>query len=100
MHSIFVAPLLFSLVAAIAVDRKANYNGYQVVRLEVGNHLAQVTDLIKDLSLSTWNGGPRPDSTVDVVVPAAVVSTFEASTAGKITPGFFLGVFSLCIYIC
>ena len=89
MHSFLLAPLLFGLVAAIVVDRKANYDGYQVVRLEVGNHLSQVTNLIKDLSLSTWNGGPRPDSTVDVVVPAAVVSTFEASTAGKFIQSLF-----------
>ena len=38
--------------------------------------------LIKTLSLSTWNGGPKPNSEVDIVVPAAVTEQFEAGTVG------------------
>lgn len=78
-----LAPLFINLVSAIAVSRKANYDGYQVVRLQVGGNLDRVNNLIKDLSLSTWNGGPKEDSTVDVVVPAAVVDTFEDKVAGE-----------------
>ena len=76
-------PLFFSLVASVAVTRKANYDGYQVVRLQVGEHLDQVENLINDLGLSTWNGGPKEDSTVDVVVPAAAVNTFTNEVTGE-----------------
>ena len=82
MHLFFLATFAFGLVSAVAVNKKANYDGFQVVRLEVGDHLAQVKALIETLGLSTWNGGPKADSTVDVVVPPAAVKTFEDSTAG------------------
>ena len=83
MKLLLLAPLFLSLNSAVVVPRKANYDGYQVVRLQVGDHLTQVQNLIKDLSLSTWNGGPKTDATVDVVVPAAAVKTFDAEVAGK-----------------
>ena len=69
---------LCSIVHAAIVPRSANYDGYQVVRLEVGDNLARVQSLIRTLSLSTWNGGPQKESTVDVVIPTDVTGEFNA----------------------
>lgn len=74
--------LLLGLASAVAVPQKSNYDGYQVIRLQVGNNLTQVQNTIKTLSLSTWNGGPKENSEVDIVVPPAVTGEFEADTAG------------------
>lgn len=74
-------PLLLCVAYAVIIPRKADYNGYKVVRLEVGEHLPKVQSLIKKLSLSTWNGGPKEHSTVDVVVPAGVTTEFEGQVA-------------------
>ncbi|KAL8756833.1 MAG: hypothetical protein Q9184_004373 [Pyrenodesmia sp. 2 TL-2023] len=76
-----LAPLVIGLVSAVVVPRKANYDGYKVVRLEVGDNLSQVKNLIQELSLSTWNGSPKANSEVDVVVPADQVASFDSSTA-------------------
>ncbi|KAL8917089.1 MAG: hypothetical protein Q9208_008168 [Pyrenodesmia sp. 3 TL-2023] len=81
MKLLLLAPLVFGLVLAVVVPRKANYDGYKVVRLEVGDNLSQVKDVIQKLSLSTWNGSPKANSEVDVVVPADQVANFDASTA-------------------
>ena len=82
MKTIVIKSLFLGLATAALVPRQANYDGYQVVRLQVGDNLARVQSLIRDLSLSTWNGGPKPNSEVDVVVPAGVVQQFDAQTAG------------------
>lgn len=76
-----LAPLVCGLVSAVVVPRKANYDGYKVVRLEVGDNLSQVKNVIQKLSLSTWNGSPKAHSEVDVVVPADQVANFDSSTA-------------------
>lgn len=81
MKLLLLAPLVCGLVLAVVVPRKANYDGYKVVRLEVGDNLSQVKDLIQKLSLSTWNGSPKANSEVDVVVPADQVANFDTSTA-------------------
>ena len=77
-----LSPLLLGLASSAAVTRKADYDGYQVIRLQVGDNLSEVQNIIKTLSLSTWNGGPKLDSEVDVVVPGAVAEQFEADTVG------------------
>ena len=82
MKVFLLSPLLLGSALAAAVTRGANYDGYQVVRLQVGDHLAEVQRLIRSLSLSTWNGGPKSNSEVDIVVPPAVNEQFAADTAG------------------
>ena len=77
-----VGSLILGLASAAAVPQKVDYDGYQVIRLQVGDNLARVQSLIQTLSLSTWNGGPKTNSEVDIVVPAAVTEQFEADTAG------------------
>lgn len=81
MKSLAINSLLFGLASAAAVARNANYDGYQVIRLQVGSNLSKVQNLINTLSLSTWNGGPKPNAEVDIVVPAAVRERFESETA-------------------
>lgn len=81
MKSFFLASLVLGLVSAIVVPRKANYDGYRVIRLQVGSDASRVENIIQELSLSTWNGAPRDNSEVDIVVPADKYSEFESSTA-------------------
>ncbi|KAL8894456.1 MAG: hypothetical protein Q9207_008498 [Kuettlingeria erythrocarpa] len=81
MKLLLLAPVILSLVTAVVVPRKANYDGYKVVRLQVGDNLSQVKDLIQKLSLSSWNGSPKVNSEVDLVVPADQVADFDSSTA-------------------
>lgn len=81
MKSLFFASLVLGLVSAIVVPRKANYDGYRVVRLQVGDDVSRVKNIIQELSLSTWNGAPKDNSEVDVVVPADKFLQFESSTA-------------------
>lgn len=78
---LLVLPFILSLVSSLIVPRKVNYDGYKVVRLSTGSSLAKVKSLIKDLSLSTWNGGPKENAEVDIVIPADKVAEFESSTA-------------------
>ncbi|KAL8728508.1 MAG: hypothetical protein Q9166_005330 [cf. Caloplaca sp. 2 TL-2023] len=80
MKFFLLAPFFLTLASAIVVPRKANYDGYKVVRLSVGSSLPQVKSLIQNLSLSTWNGGPMENAEVDVVVPVDKVAEFEYST--------------------
>lgn len=82
MKLLVLASLVLGLVSAIVVPRKANYDGYRVVRLQVGDDSSKVKNIIQQLSLSTWNGAPKDNSEVDVVVPADKFSEFESSTAG------------------
>ncbi|KAL9031366.1 MAG: hypothetical protein Q9196_000621 [Gyalolechia fulgens] len=81
MKFLVLASSILGLVSAIVVPRQANYDGYRVVRLQVGDDSSKVKNIIEELSLSTWNGAPKADSEVDVVVPADRFSEFESSTA-------------------
>lgn len=47
-----VVPLLLKATSTGIVTRSANYDGYQVVRLEVGQKLARVQNLLGSLSES------------------------------------------------
>ncbi|KAL8788338.1 MAG: hypothetical protein Q9213_001735 [Squamulea squamosa] len=81
MKFLLFASFLLTLVSSLIVPRKINYDGYKVIRLSVGSSLPKVETLIQDLSLSTWNGGPKANAEVDVVVPADKVAEFESNTA-------------------
>ncbi|KAL9607664.1 MAG: hypothetical protein Q9167_007444 [Letrouitia subvulpina] len=81
MRLLYLTFFIFNVALAVVVPRKATYDGYKVVRLEVGEQLPKVEGLIEKLSLLTWNGGPKEKSEVDIVVPADKVAEFEASTA-------------------
>ena len=74
-------PFVAALTSAAAIPATADYDGYQVVRLAVGADVARVNDLIENLSLSTWNGDPKANGAVDVVVPKDKVEEFEKTTA-------------------
>lgn len=78
---LLLSSLIFTVVSSLIVPRKVNYDGYKVVRLSTGSSLPKVKSLIKDLSLSTWNGGPKANAEVDIVVPSDKVAEFDASTA-------------------
>ncbi|KAI4142983.1 MAG: hypothetical protein LQ341_003058 [Variospora aurantia] len=77
-----LAPLALGLVSAIVLPRQANYDGYKVVRVEVGDKVAEVEKLIQKFALSTWNGGAKAHSEVDVVVPADKIAEFDSEAAG------------------
>ena len=80
MKILLFAPAIFALASAVAVSRKVDYSGYKVVRLDIGEKLSKVESLIDSLGLSTWNGGPKENSKVDIVVPASKVADFDADT--------------------
>lgn len=56
------------------------------MRVAVGEDVTVVAHLISALSLPTWKGAPhgipRPNSSVDLVVPADKIAAFEQLTAG------------------
>lgn len=81
MRLLYLTSLIFGVALSVVVPRKATYDGYKVVRLEIGEQLPKVEGLIEKLSLSTWNGSPKENSEVDIVIPADKVADFEASTA-------------------
>src|SRR5947207_12144615 len=81
MKSLLFCLPLFALASAVAVPGKVNYDGYKVVRLTVGNNVAQVNDIIEKLSLSTWKGGPKANGFADIVIPPHQIQNFYESTA-------------------
>ncbi|MCJ1426938.1 hypothetical protein MMC29_004841 [Sticta canariensis] len=83
MNFLLAFPYLFAFVHA--VPGIVNYDNYKVIRLGVGDNLSKVNDLLRERSLSTWNGAPKADGHVDVVVPAFQLKAFEDSTASMET---------------
>ncbi|KAF2763149.1 hypothetical protein EJ05DRAFT_27593 [Pseudovirgaria hyperparasitica] len=69
-----------ALASAVVVPRAAKYDGYQVVRLEVGKEASHVNDVISKLQLETWKPA-REDALADVVIPPGVQEAFKAATA-------------------
>ena len=76
---------LLAFVHAAAVRGTVSYDNYKVIRLGVGDNLSKVNDLLRKHSLSTWNGAPKADGYVDVVVPAFQSKAFGDSTASMET---------------
>lgn len=72
---------LLTLVRAADIGGKVSYNGYKVIRLEVGDHLPEVNSIIQNLKLSTWNGAAKAYSDVDVVVPQQSLEAFQEASA-------------------
>jgi hypothetical protein len=81
MKSLLFFLPLFALASAFAVPGKVSYDGYKVIRLAVGNNVAQVNDIIDKLSLSTWKGGPKANGFADIVIPPRQIQSFYESTA-------------------
>lgn len=80
MKFLLAIPFLSALTSAAAISANVDYEGYQVVRLAVGEDVARINSLIENLSLSTWNGDAKENSAVDVVVPKDKVKEFERTT--------------------
>lgn len=76
---------LLAFVYGAAIPGKVSYNNYKVIRVGVEDSLAKVNDLLRELSLSTWNGAPKADGHVDVVVPGFQLKAFKGSTANMET---------------
>lgn len=85
MKFLLAFPYLLAFVYAAAVPGKVSYNNDQVIRLGVGDNLSKVNDLLQELSLSTWNGAPKADGHVDVVVPEFQLKAFKDLTASMET---------------
>lgn len=80
MKLLLASSYLLTFVHAVAVPGKVSYDNYKVIRLGVGNNLSKVNDLLREFSLSTWNGAPKADGQVDVVVPDSQLKAFQDST--------------------
>lgn len=73
-------------LASWAAAAKVRYEGAKAMRVAVGEDVTVVADLISSLSLPTWEGSsqgiPKPNSYVDLVVPADKIAAFEQLTDG------------------
>lgn len=76
---------LLASVYGAAISGKVSYDNYKVIRLAVGDSLSKVNNLLQELSLSTWNGAPKANGHVDVVVPGFQLKAFKDSTANMET---------------
>lgn len=85
MKILLALPYLLAFVNAAAVPGQVSYDNYKVIRLGVGENLSMVNDLIRKLSLSTWNGAPKVAGHVDVVVPGVHLKAFKDSTTNMET---------------
>lgn len=88
MRLIILTPYLVSVVAAKTVSydalkgsNKVSYKDDQAIRLGVGDNASKVKRMMKDLSLSTWNGAPQANNYVDLVVPQSKLRAFRRSTS-------------------
>ena len=79
---------LISVMAAKTVSfdapegsNKVSYMDHQAIRLGVGDNAYKIKRMMKDLSLSTWNGDPQVNKYVDLVVPQSQLAAFRDSTA-------------------
>jgi hypothetical protein len=86
MKSLLTTTFCSALITTLAVAAKVSYEGAKAMRVAVGEDVTAVADLISTLSLPTWKGAPqgipKPNSHVDLVVPADKVAAFEQLTAG------------------
>lgn len=62
-------------------SNKVSYMDHQAIRLGVGDNAYKIKRMMKDLSLSTWNGDPQVNKYVDLVVPQSQLAAFRDSTA-------------------
>lgn len=62
-------------------SNKVSYKDHQAIRLGVGDNASKIKRMIRDLSLSTWNGDPQANNYVDLVVPQSQLAAFRDSTA-------------------
>lgn len=83
-YSLLVSGGLLALASAASVpsSEKKSYDGYKVVRLTVGEHVAKVQNIVDRLGLTTWKGKPRANADADIVVPPSLIGAFEAEIAG------------------
>ncbi|KAK6584274.1 hypothetical protein PZA11_002498 [Diplocarpon coronariae] len=76
-------------LAAAAAAAQVSYAGFRAVRVPVGEDVAPLAEIIAQLRLPTWKGAadgvPRPNTNVDLVVPADQVAEFERLTAAMDT---------------
>jgi carboxypeptidase A4 len=80
-----IAPLLLVLSSTTGILAKVNYDGAKAMRIAVGEDVEPLMNLIQTLSLPVWKGlaqgVPKPNSHVDLVVPADKVDVFARLTA-------------------
>ncbi|KAF2469311.1 uncharacterized protein BDR25DRAFT_263790, partial [Lindgomyces ingoldianus] len=69
-----------TLTSAVSIAQKANYDGYQVYRVNVGSDRSKLSDIVSSLKLSTWKGKVETSDVVDVMVPPSQLSDFKQST--------------------
>ena len=78
MKTLLLTPVLLALGATARVS----YAGAKAMRISVGEDVVLVAQLIADLGLPTWKGAPqgipKPNSRVDLVVPADKMGEFES----------------------
>lgn len=84
---------LYSVVllafTAVASSAKVSYDGAKAFRIPVGEDVVPLMEVIQKLGLSVWKGAsegvPKPNSHVDLVVPAKHIREFSKLTASMNT---------------
>ncbi|KAB5522881.1 hypothetical protein GE09DRAFT_1043889 [Coniochaeta sp. 2T2.1] len=73
---------LASAAAAAPRPERVSYDGYKVFRVDVGNLVGKVNDVVASLGLATWKGAPKAGAAADIVVPPAKVEAFAKEIEG------------------
>ncbi len=85
MKSFLTTTLSSALLLTLGSAAKVSYDGAKAMRIAVGEDVVPVAQLIADLKLQTWKGAPqgipKPNTFVDLVVPADKVAAFHEKTA-------------------
>ena len=72
---------LASAAAAAPRPQRVSYDGYKVFRVDVGDQVDKVNDVVSSLGLSTWKWAPRAGAFADIVVPPTKVDAFANEIA-------------------
>lgn len=78
MYSLAVlSTLLATALSATIPKPNVNYDGYKVVRLISGKDTKEISSIVDELKLDTWQFPKTPGANVDIVVPPKKLSEFE-----------------------
>ncbi|ORY18822.1 hypothetical protein BCR34DRAFT_596037 [Clohesyomyces aquaticus] len=77
MRFLFLLTSYISLVVSLAPREtgSVSYDGYQVFRVNTGNHLSSVLEKLSNLKFDKWEETPK---NIDIVLPPDQVAAFEA----------------------
>ena len=83
MKAVSVLSALAASAAAVSVPAQSvSYDGYKVFRVDTGNQVDRINDIVAKLALKTWKGAPRAGAAADIVVPPSALLEFKSAISG------------------